>query len=135
VNGSKRGVLLSIYAVLFAILALSDLLKPFRLEGPTTGFVFLGMRTAGAANAVLGPLFGIILLAYAAGIWWMKGWVLPLSYAYTAWVIANLVLFTIRNPFPTAAGEQIFGIVYTIVAIAISVSSALMLRARSANLD
>jgi len=135
VNGSKRSLTLSIYAVLFAILALSDLLKPFRLEGPTTGFVFLGTRTAGTANAILGPLFGMVLLAYAVGIWAMKRWVLPLSYAYAGWVIANLALFTIRNPFPTAAGEQIFGIVYTIVAITISVSSAMMLRARRANLN
>ena len=34
---SKRSAVLTVLAVLFALAALEDLLKPFRLEGPTTG--------------------------------------------------------------------------------------------------
>jgi hypothetical protein len=40
----NRGPLLTTFAILFALLAVSNLLKPFQLEGPTTGFVFLGQR-------------------------------------------------------------------------------------------
>ena len=38
---SRRSTGLTILAILFAILALSDILKPLHLEGPTTGLVFL----------------------------------------------------------------------------------------------
>jgi len=30
---------------------------------PNTAFVFLGMKTPGIANAILGPAFGALLLA------------------------------------------------------------------------
>ncbi|MGA6973227.1 MAG: hypothetical protein WBY93_16460, partial [Candidatus Binatus sp.] len=66
---SRRSVGLTILAILFAILALSDILKPLHLEGATTGLVFFGKRLSGAPNAILGPLLGIFLLIYAAGIW------------------------------------------------------------------
>jgi hypothetical protein len=37
---SKRSTALTVLAILFAILAVSDILKPLHLEGPTTGLVF-----------------------------------------------------------------------------------------------
>ena len=51
--GKSRGVTLTIFAVLFALLAISDFLKPFHLE-LNEGFVFLGTKLTGAANAVMG---------------------------------------------------------------------------------
>jgi hypothetical protein len=61
---TKRAPVLSTsFAVMFALLALSNLSKP--LSGGRAGFVFFGIKTAGVANAILGPAFGIFLLIYA----------------------------------------------------------------------
>ena len=70
---AKRGGLLTTLAILFALVAIEDLLKPFKLEGPETGLVFFGTRQTGLANAILGSALGFVLLAYAAGIWRLHG--------------------------------------------------------------
>ena len=101
-NQDGRGGVLSTAAVLFAILAISDFLKPLRLEGGDTGLVFFGTRLGGVPNTILGPLFGIFLLVYAAGIWRMRRYALPMGYAYAAYVVINLVMFSAKNPL---AGE------------------------------
>ena len=95
---SRRGTALTVLAILFAILAVSDILKPLHLEGPTTGLVFFGKRLSGAPNAILGPILGIVLLIYAAGIWRMSRYALYLGYAYAIYVTINLMLFSARNP-------------------------------------
>lgn len=132
---SKRSGLLSLFAVLFLLAAIEDLLKPFRLEGPTTGLVFFGTRLSGLANAVIGPLVGIFLLIYAAGIWRMRPYAVYLAYGYAIYVAINLVLFTTTNPPPQSQGEIVFGIVYTILALVITWSSAIVLRRSMAQLS
>src|SRR3954454_20407583 len=92
----SRGPVLTTFAVLFAILALSNFLKPFHLDR-NAGFVFFGVKTHGVANTILAPVFGLVLTAYAIGIWRMRRWVLPIAYTYAAYVILNLLLYTIRN--------------------------------------
>ena len=67
----RRGGFLTTMVVLFVVLAIEDILKPLHLEGPTTGLVFFGRRLSGVPDAVLGPLVGIFLVVYAAGIWRM----------------------------------------------------------------
>ena len=52
----RRGPVLTSFAVLFALLAISNISKP--LSGGRAGFVFFGAKTAGVANAVLGPPSG-----------------------------------------------------------------------------
>lgn len=131
---SKRGALLTVIAILFAILAITDILKPLKLEGPTTGLVFFGTRTTGMANAILGPLLGIILLIYAAGIWRVHRYAMYLGWAYAVYVIANLILYTQLNPPAKTQGEMIFGIVYLIVAITITVGTAIILTRRRSEL-
>src|SRR5437762_10021803 len=87
----QRGPALTTFAILFGVLAVSNLLKPLQMGGPEhTGFVFFGQRTTGTANAILGPLFGIYLLVYAVGIWRLRRFALPMAYAYAAYVIVNL---------------------------------------------
>ena len=131
---SRRGGTLSTLAVLFGILGVTDILKPFHLEGATTGLVFFGQRLSGAADAILGPALGIILLYYAAGIWRMRRYALYLGYAYAVYVTLNLVLFTVRNPPPTAQADKIFGFVYVIFALAFSWGTAIILSRRKAEL-
>ena len=127
---SRRGTVLSVLAILFAILAVSDILKPLHLEGPTTGLVFFGKRLSGAPNAILGPILGIVLLIYAAGIWRMSRYALYLGYAYAIYVTINLILFSARNPPPASQSEMIFGIVYIVFALALSWGTAVLLSRR-----
>ncbi len=131
---SRRGGGLTALAILFAILAVSDILKPLHLEGPTTGLVFFGKRLSGTPNAILGPILGIILLSYAAGIWRMHRYAMYLGYAYAIYVTINLVLFSARNPPPASQGEMIFGIVYIVLAVALSWGTAILLSLRKADL-
>ena len=74
------------------MLAVSNLLKPLELN-PSHGFVFFGHRLQGTANVIAGPLFGLYLAAYAAGIWGLRRWALPMGVAYAGYVIANLLSF------------------------------------------
>ncbi len=131
---SRRGGSLTTLAILFAILALTDILKPLHLEGPTTGLVFFGKRLSGTPDAILGPMLGIVLLIYAAGIWRMRRYAMYLGYAYAIYVTLNLVLFSVRNPPPASQSELIFGIVYIIVAFAFSWGTAILLSRRKIDL-
>jgi hypothetical protein len=124
---SRRGGFLTTMAVLFVLLAIEDILKPLHLEGPTTGLVFFGRRLSGVPDAVLGPLVGIFLLIYAAGIWRMGRYALYLGFAYAIYVTINLVLFTATNPMPTSRGDQAFGIVYSILALVLTWATAILL--------
>ena len=76
---AKRGGLLTTLAILFALVAIEDLLKPFKLEGPETGLVFFGTRQTGLANAILGSALGFVLLAYPAGIWRMRRYAIRIA--------------------------------------------------------
>jgi len=127
----ERGAFLSTAAVLFALLGVSNLLKPLQIGGEQTGFVFFGERLSGTANTILGPLFGIALLAYAVGIWRMHRWALPLGWAYAGYVLVNLFLFTVRNPEATDPQRRVFGLVYTAAALGVSWGAALILRRRA----
>src|SRR5258708_16133823 len=115
---SRRGRPLTTLSVLLGILGITDMLKPFHLEGATTGLVFFGQRLSGTADAIMGPTLGIILLIYAAGIWRMRRYALYLGYAYAIYVTINLVLYQARNPPPASQSEKIFGFVYVILALA-----------------
>jgi hypothetical protein len=124
---SKRSGPLTVLAVLFAILAVSDILKPLHLEGPTTGLVFFGKRLSGTPDAILGPILGFFLLTYAAGIWRMRRYAIGLAFAYAIYVTINLILFSARNPPPASQGEMIFGIVYIILALTFSWGTVVLL--------
>ena|ERR1700722_18215931 len=130
---SKRGILLTVIAILFGILAISDIIKPLT-ENAQTGLVFLGVRQHGLADATLGPALGIVLLLYAAGIWRMRRYALYLGTGYAVYVILNLILFTRLNPPPATSNDRLFGIVYMIVAITMTVGTVLILRRRRTDL-
>ncbi len=114
---TRRGAVLTIFAALFVLLALSDISKP--PSGGRAGLVFFGTKTTGLANAILAPAFGIFLLIYASGIWWRMRWAVPMAWIYAAYVPINLTLFTIKTP--EKWQSPFFASVY--VAIAVGVSS------------
>ncbi|MGH7781124.1 MAG: hypothetical protein ACREQR_15015 [Candidatus Binataceae bacterium] len=123
---SKRGPLLTVLSLFFILVAIEDLLKPFHLEGPTTGFVFFGTRLHGLENTIIGPLFGIFLLVYAAGILRTKKYSVPLAFIYAIYVVLNIGLYAANPP----AGDQnskAFLVAFFIVAIAIPWIAAMTL--------
>lgn len=130
----KRGPVLTLLAIVLLLLAVTDLLKPLRLEGADTGLVFLGRRLDSATSAVVGPLVSVFLLVYAAGIWRLRRWALPMAWLYAAYVTTNLLLFPFRTPQPPDAGVGyfIFGLAYTVLAIGGSVGGAVLLGRRRA---
>ena len=130
---SKRGGLLTAFAVLFVLLAIEDFLKPFGLEGPTTGIVFFGHRLQGHA-AYVGWIVGAFLLVYAFSIFTMRALAMPLAYTYGAYVVLNIAIFTLTYPPPTSSGELIFGVVYSILAILGAWIAVILLRRRRADL-
>lgn len=131
---SNRDRIFVVFAGLFAVLAISNLLKPFRFLGEETGFVLFGQRLTGTANLIVGPLFGLYLLVYAYGVWQKKRFALPLGHAYATYVVLNILLFLGRNESPPGIGYLIFGIVYSVVAIGVSCGAAYVLTQRKAEL-
>jgi hypothetical protein len=128
----SRGAALTIFAILFGLLAISNFSKPFSHD-PGVGFVFMGVRLKGTANAIMGPLFGICLVIYAYGIWTMRRFALPVAYIYTAWVIVNGVLFSMKNrsePHPSIA----ISIAVSAIAIGVPLATAIILSRRQAEL-
>jgi hypothetical protein len=116
----------TIFTVLFSLLAVSNLLKPFRLSDET-GFVLLGERLSGMANTIVGPLFGLFLALYAFAIWKRKRFAIPLGHAYATYVILNLILFQVKNVAPPGIGYVIFGIIYALIAVGVSLGAAIFL--------
>jgi len=127
-SSESRGTFLTVMAVLFVVLAISDFTKALQYaNNPAVGgLVVVGHKFEGVAiNLVVGPLFGMVLLTYAYGIWKMRAWVLPLSFVYAFYVPYNLVLFW----FTHTTGPRSIGFIVFYLAIALtgSVGTALYL--------
>jgi hypothetical protein len=124
--------MLNAFAVLFALLGVSNLLKPLRFGGEQTGFVLFGHRLDGTANAIAGPLFGLFLFVYAYTIWKRRQIALPLGVAYAIYVLTNLLLYSAFNERPPGASYLAFMVAYTLVALGVSGGAvALLVRERS----
>jgi len=121
-----RGLLLTALAILFALAAIQDLLKPLHLEGPTTGLVFLGTRLSGSANLVMSVVLAIFLASYAVGIWRMSKYALTLGFIYAVYVTFNIVIFPIRYAGENT-GSPVFLFGFVIGAIAIPWASVILL--------
>jgi hypothetical protein len=128
-----RGWLLSTLAALMGVLALTNFAKPIPVTSDT-GFVLFGERLAGFPSAVAGVIAGLVLLAYAVGIWRLRKWALPLGWLYAAYVVINSALFRLRYPMPTETVHQVFEIAYAFVAIGGAVGTAWMLSRRRMDL-
>jgi hypothetical protein len=86
-----------IVAVLIALRALPNLGKPFN---PAAGFVVLGRLRHGWASTVVGPIFGVLMLVYAVGLWRARPWARPVAIAYAVWATVNVVLFPFLEGVP-----------------------------------
>jgi hypothetical protein len=123
--------LLTICGVLFCVLAVSNFLKPLEFDAHT-GFVFLGLRRHGTPNLLLAPLAGLFLALYGLGVLRLRAYALPMGRIYAAYVVLNLVLFTIRMS-DEALARPLFGLVYCVIAIGVS-SGCVVLLARNRGL-
>jgi hypothetical protein len=127
----SRGTALTIFALLFVLLAISDFAKPLLHNA---NFVFLGTKMTGTGNAVMGPLFGVCLLIYAYGIWTMRRYALPVAYIFTGWVCVNMVLFSMKNRNDPQT-SPIVAIVTMAIGIGVPVATAIILSRRQADLS
>ncbi len=114
--------------ILFVVLALSDFTKALQFaNNPAVGgLVVFGHKFHGVAhNLVFGPLFGIVFLIYAHGIWRLRAWVLPLSIVYAFYVPYNLVLFWYQQP--EGPRPIPFIVIYLAIALIGSIGTAIYL--------
>ena len=127
-QNSQRGWFLTVITVLFVILAISDFTKAIQFaHNPAVGgLVVFGHKFRGVGhNLILGPIFGIVFLIYAYGLWNMRGWMLPLSIVYAFYVPYNLVLFWYRQP--PGPRPIPFIVIYLAIALGGSIGTAIYL--------
>ena len=127
-ESAGRGWFLTVITVLFLLLALSDFTKAIQYANDPVvgGLVILGHKFHGVAhNLILGPIFGIVLLIYAYGIWTLRAWVLPLSFAYAFYVPTNMVLFWSLHQLPPPTKS--FIVMYLFLSLTGSVGTAIYL--------
>jgi hypothetical protein len=109
----KRGLPLTLCAIAFGLLAISDLTKPFsQAHDQQAGLVFFGTKLTGTADLIIAPLFAAFLAIYAVGIWRMKRYAIPMSYAYASYVLINLLRFVMNHHDPRDRGGLPFMAVY-----------------------
>jgi hypothetical protein len=93
----RNKIALRALAVLIALRALTDVLKPL---GAGSGLVFFGAFLTGTPETILAPLVGAYMLVYAYGMWAMRRFALPMGVAYAAYVLINLTLFPALHGLP-----------------------------------
>lgn len=131
----RRGVILTILAVLLALMVLSNFGKMFaHHEG--VGFVFFGTRLSGTANMIVAPIFAIVLAVYVYGILAMRKFALPIGMFYAAYVIVNMLLFIVKYHGTAVMREHSWAylVPYPFVAIGVSSGAAWLLYRRKADL-
>jgi hypothetical protein len=132
----KRGLPLTLFAIGFGLLAISDLIKPFsQTHDPRAGLVFFGTKLTGAADLIVAPLFAAFLAIYAIGIWRMKRYAMPMSHAYATYVFINLLLFVMKHHGRADTGGLPFMLVYATIALGVSIGSAILLTLRRKELS
>ena len=91
VNERTRGPFLTTRAVLCALHAISNCTKTLQyVNNPKVGgIVIFGVRFESVvSNAILGPLVGVVIGAYAYGLWKLKPWIAPLGFLLVYLAIA-----------------------------------------------
>jgi hypothetical protein len=113
--------ILRVFAVLFGLMAISNLTKPLELAGDH-GFVFFGRRLSDTPNLIAGLAFGTYLAFYAEALWRKRSHALPMAIAYAGYVCVNMALFTMRSP-ELVETSKLFGITYIVVAAGTSLGA------------
>jgi len=124
--------MLTIFAICLGLMAVSNFLKPLKL-GSHAGFVFFGIKLSGPANAIVAPIFGLMLAILAYGIFTMRRFALPLACFYAGYVILNVLLFTLRT-YGISSLPPLLWMLFIVVAVGVSSGTAIILNQRKAEL-
>ena len=112
-------------AICFWLLALSNFSKPLQLS-EHSGFVLFGSRLTGGDAVLWSLVFGAYLVVYGLGLWYMKRIVIGMAHAYALYVVVNLFLYWSNNP-PPAGADVILAVLYSLIAVGVSLGSAVLL--------
>ena len=112
-------------AICFWLLAVSNFSKPFQLT-EHSGFVLFGNRLTGGDGVLWSLVFGIYLVIYGLGLWYMKRVVIGMAHAYALYVVVNLFLYWSNNP-PPAGADVVLAVMYSLIAVGVSLGSAVLL--------
>jgi len=104
-----------VVAVLIALRALTNFAKAFN---PAAGLVVLGSLRHGLVNTVVGPVFGVLMVVYAVGLWQARSWARPAAIAYAIWATLNVVLFPFVEGIPARFSQPLY-LVFAIPGIAV----------------
>ncbi|HXJ33544.1 MAG TPA: hypothetical protein VMS22_05830 [Candidatus Eisenbacteria bacterium] len=115
--------LLRVLAILIAVRGIGNLLKRF---GTGSGLVVFGRLLP--RETLLAPLLGLVMLAYAYGLWTRRAWALPLGVAYALFATANLALFPVVTGLPPGITMPMYA-VYVVAGIAMSWGAVVLLQA------
>lgn len=107
---------LRVFAILIALRALTDVVKPL---GAGSGFVFFGKFLTGMACYVLAPIVGVLMLVYAYGLWQLRRFAVPMGVAYAALVTINLAVFPILQGLPARFNVLAYA-AFALVALGVS---------------
>jgi hypothetical protein len=88
---------------------------------------------SGAANAIVAPIFGLMLAILAYGIFTMRRFALPLACFYAGYVILNVLLFTLRT-YGISSLPPLLWMLFIAVAVGVSSGTAIILNQRKAEL-
>jgi len=116
------------FAVCFWLLAISNFSKPLQLT-EHSGFVLFGTRLTGGDAVLWSLVFGAYLVVYGLGLWYMKRIVIGMAHAYALYVVVNLILYWSNNPPPTGSAV-VLAVMYSLIAVGVSVGSAVLLSLR-----
>jgi hypothetical protein len=124
--------LLRFFAVLFGLMALSNLTKSLELAADQ-GFVFFGRRLSDTPNLIAASAFGFYLAFYAEALWRRRAYALSMAIAYAGYVCVNMPLFMMRSP-ELASDSRLFGVTYMVVAAGTTLGAvAVLVRERVAD--
>lgn len=119
---AARGWFLTVMAMLFLLLAISDFTKPLEFVYPTltSGIVEFGHRFRSVWHtAILGAMFGVLFVVYAYGLWNLRRWVLSIAIAYAFYVPFNVVLFNHNRE------EGAYSITFTVIWLAVALTGSI----------
>jgi hypothetical protein len=132
----KPGVALTILALIFVVVAVTSILKPFA-TGPDAGFMLLGFRTDGVLEAIVARVHAALMLGLAYGIWGLKRYALYFLLVYTPYVLLNLILFSLRYEWhpPGDLSVSLFVVIYALIALGVPGGTAYLLSRRRPELS
>ncbi len=132
----KPGVALTILALVFVVVVVQSIMKPFA-TAPDAGFMLLGFRTDGLLEAIASRVHAALMLGLAYGIWRLKRYALFFLLVYTPYILLNLILYSLRYEWhpPGDLPVPLFVVIYALIALGVPGGTAYLLSRRRPELS